>query len=470
VFAFDRTASAAAKIPLPRLDGSAGPPEKLWRDYFSQHQPASSAIAELILHLQADKKYDHVIAAIEAALLTGQSQPWMYDVLALTMQLTGRPKADVERALMSRLDFAATDVPSTLFSAAYLARFGAKEQALKLYRQAADIEPTRPEGYVLGLRLARDLKDYAAVQWTATGILQAAWNKDYEHLHREAEDAALDAERALRAAGKGSQADSLRDAMARARIRDLFVHLQWTGDGDLDLSVEEPLGTVASCQEPQTRGGGVHRHDGYGPDPKNCYEEYVCAFGVPGVYVVRVRRIDGTIVGNRAQLTVVRNQGAQNESTQTFVLKLNGDRAAVRIPVPNGRRRELVPDRPAVNAKTGLLERLLPVLLGQSLPGRGISWRALPAAIAPGSPLPGVAVPGIAAGPAGISAVAQAAAVAGPGLAVGYQPIIEEIPQGVTMTAAAVVSNDLRYVRLAINPSFTTITDIFTFTFVGGAP
>jgi hypothetical protein len=150
------------------------------------------------------------------------------------------------------------------------------------------------------------------------------------------------------------------------------------------------------------------------------------------------------------------------------VLKLNGDRAAVRIPVPGGRRRELVPDRPPVNAKTGLLERLLPVLLGQSPPGRGISWRALPAAIAPGSPLPGVAAPGIAAGPAGISAVTQAAALAGPGLAVGYQPIIEEIPQGVTMTAAAVVSNDLRYVRLAINPSFVTITDVFTFTFVGG--
>jgi hypothetical protein len=464
------------KIPLPPLDGSAGPPEKLWRDYFSHHQPPSSAIAELILQLQADKKYDQVIAAIEAALLAGQSQPWMYDVLALTMQLAGRPKADVERALMSRLDFAATDVPSTLFSAAYLARFGAKEQALKLYRQAADLEPTRPEAYVLGLRLARELKDYAAVQWTATGILQAAWNKDYEQLHREAEDAALDAERALRAAGKGSQADALRDAMAQARVRDLFVRLQWAGDGDLDLSVEEPLGTIASCQEPQSRGGGVHRHDGYGPDPKNCYEEYVCAFGVPGVYVVRVRRIDGSIVGNRAQLTIVRNQGAKNESTQTFVLRLNGDRAAVRIPVPSGRRRELLPDRPAANARTGLLERLLPVLLGQSRPARLISWRALPAAIAPGVPVPGVAVPGIAApgvaapGVGNAASALQAAAAANPGLAVGYQPIIEEIPQGVTMTAAAVISNDLRYVRLAINPSFTTITDVFTFTFVGGAP
>ena len=47
---------ANAKIPLPPLDGSAGPPDKLWRDYFDKHQPPSSAIAELVLQLQADKE------------------------------------------------------------------------------------------------------------------------------------------------------------------------------------------------------------------------------------------------------------------------------------------------------------------------------------------------------------------------------------------------------------------------------
>ena len=145
------------------------------------------------------------------------------------MQLTGRPKADVERALMSRLDFAATDVASTLFSAAYLARFGAKEQALKLYRQASDLEPTRPESYVLGLRLARELKDYAAVQWAATGVLQSVWSKDYEQLHREAEDAALDAERALptgrqgiagrRAPGRDGAGPDSRSLRASAVVR-----------------------------------------------------------------------------------------------------------------------------------------------------------------------------------------------------------------------------------------------------------
>jgi len=415
-------------------------------------------VAELVLQLNSEKRYDHVIAVIEAALLSGQSQPWMYDVLALTMELAGRPKADVERALLSRLDFTATDVVSTLLSAAYLTRFGAKSQALKLYRQAADLEPTRPEAYVLGLRLAREMKDYAAVQWAAIGILQAAWMKDYERLHREADDAALEAERALRAAGKSAQADALRDALAQAHIHDLFVRLQWAGDGDLDLSVEEPPGTIASCQEPQSRGGGIHRHDGYGPDPKNCYEEYVCTFGYQGVYVIRVRRVDGSIVGKRAQLTVVRNQGAKNESTQTFVIKLDQDRAALRISVPDGRRRQLAPEQRATNGKTSLLERLLPFV------GRQPAVRQIPVVA-----LPGVAAPGggAIAGGANVPFATGGAAVGGAGIGgVGFNPIIDIIPEGTSMNVAGVVSSDLRYVRLALNPSFTTITDVFTFTFV----
>jgi general secretion pathway protein D len=50
--------------------------------------------------------------------------------------------------------------------------------------------------------------------------------------------------------------------------------------------------------------------------------------------------------------------------------------------------------------------------------------------------------------------------------AVGFTPNITEINEGVTMTVAAVVSADRRFVRLSVFPIFRTITDIFTFTFV----
>jgi hypothetical protein len=429
---------------------------------------------------------------LEGALLNGQVEPWMYDVLALAMQLAGRPKSDVERALLSRIDFSATDLPSTLFSAAYLSRFGAKGQALKLYRQAADIEPTRPEAYVLGLRLARELKDYEAIGWAAPGVLRTAWTKDHEELHREAEDAALDAERALKSIGKGSQSEAIRAAMAQARTRDLFVRLQWAGDGDLDLSVEEPSGSICSVIDPQSRGGGVHMHDGYGPNPNNCYEQYVCALGSPGVYVVRVRRVDGSIVGKRAQLNVVFNQGGANESSQTFVLKLDKDFAAVRIPVPNGRRRQLAPERQTTEGHTALLNKLIEFVANSPSP-QSIRWSALPSAFAPGVAIPrtrrssgvvaaggnSVGVQGGAGsqtigqfgvggvgGGGGVPFVTGGTAI-GNGLAVGLEPQITIVPEGSMMTAAAVVSADLRYVRLAVVPNFSTISEVFTFTFVG---
>lgn len=51
---------------------------------------------------------------------------------------------------------------------------------------------------------------------------------------------------------------------------------------------------------------------------------------------------------------------------------------------------------------------------------------------------------------------------------VGFQPIINVIPEGVTLTVQAVISADRRYVRLTVIPLFSSIADVFTFTFQGG--
>src|SRR5262249_60480368 len=52
---------------------------------------------------------------------------------------------------------------------------------------------------------------------------------------------------------------------------------------------------------------------------------------------------------------------------------------------------------------------------------------------------------------------------------VGFQPQITVRPEGVTMTVQAVISADRRYVRLPVVPSFTAITDVQSFSFIGGA-
>ena len=70
----------------------------------------------MVYKLHRAKKYEHVIAAIEAALVSGQSQPWMYEVLALSMEVAGRSKEDVERVVLSGVDFAGADFQSMMFS------------------------------------------------------------------------------------------------------------------------------------------------------------------------------------------------------------------------------------------------------------------------------------------------------------------------------------------------------------------
>jgi Flp pilus assembly secretin CpaC len=51
---------------------------------------------------------------------------------------------------------------------------------------------------------------------------------------------------------------------------------------------------------------------------------------------------------------------------------------------------------------------------------------------------------------------------------VGFTPQITVLQEGVSLTVTAVISADRRFVRLTVVPSFTNITDVFTFSFVSG--
>jgi len=407
-------------------------------DYFSKRRPDPRVTSRIIRELHKAKKHKHVIAAIQAALASGQGQPWMYDVLVGSMRIVGRPQAEINRVLASRIDLSGADVNSMLYTAAYFVRMDGHALALRLYRQASRIDPTRSEPYVLGLKLARQKKDYDAVQWAATGILVTAWTANHRELHRQAENAAADAYQELMKAGRKKEANALKAAMAEARKRDLVLKLEWSGPGDLDLLVEEPPGTVCSAAQPQTINGGVLVHDGYGPKQKNCYEEYVCAMGRPGKYRVRVRHVYGNIVGKRATLTVTRHLGTAEESVKKFSVPLGQTDRIVRLSLPDGRRtaKAIVPDRKHRLSASPRVPRLRRVFTM---------------------------------GPASRNAARRFAnsrqRLAG-GRRVGFQPVITTLSEGVSMSAMAVVSGDRRYVRISTVPAFTAITDVFTFSFL----
>jgi hypothetical protein len=426
--------------PVKWPDWETAAPEDIWPQFFQEQRPAPARVQVQIFRMHAAEKHEHVIAAIESALINGQSQPWMYEVLALSMELAGRPREQVERVVLSLNDFGGADYASMMFSAAYLIRFDRREAALKLYRQASKLAPERPEPYLLGLKHARHVRDAEAVSWAACGILSYAWTSDYATLHREAENAALEAEQWQRKGGDAPSADAIKTAIAEAQRRDVTIRLDWSGKGDLDLIVEEPAGTVCSFEDRETSGGGVLTHDGYGPTPENCYEEYICAFGRPGNYRVRVKHAWGTIVGNRARLTIVRDAGGTAPQTETRTVALDGGEAVIEVAISSGRRSE---ERTVstLDVPSKFDERAIPRRndrIGDRREQRAASDEFNESRL-------------------------RIARRAG---AVGFQPIIAVIPEGAQNTATAVVSADRRYVRLSMSPLFSNITDVIPFSFI----
>ena len=422
-----------------------GAPNEIWPRYFAEYKPDPQSVQTLAMRLHSAEQHEHVISAIQSALINGQSQPWMYEVLALSMEIVGRPKEEVERVVSSMTDFGAVDYGNMMYTAAYLARFDRRAASLRLYRQASRLAPERPETYILGLRHARYLRSADDVQWAACGILNFAWTRDYAELHREAENAALEAEQLLRRNDDNDLADALRLSVQEAQQRDLIVRLTWSGGGDLDLIVEEPVGTVCSFENRDSPGGGVLVHDGYGPEQDNCYEEYICAHGARGDYRLRVRHAWGRIVGGRATLTVVQHAGSAEESRESHTIVLDGADAVIPVTLDQGRRTGLKPVA-TFHLRARMDDQRI-ASQGQRLNGDDHRLRQAAAAEFEESRNRRVVRAG----------------------AIGYQPVVTIIPDGVQYSALPVISADRRYVRISSFPAFTELIDVATFSFISGA-
>ena len=59
----------------------AADPKREWRKYFRENKPLPEQVSRLVIRLHDAKREVDVIAAIEAAILNGQAQTWMYEVL-----------------------------------------------------------------------------------------------------------------------------------------------------------------------------------------------------------------------------------------------------------------------------------------------------------------------------------------------------------------------------------------------------
>jgi tetratricopeptide (TPR) repeat protein len=424
-------------------------PDEFWNGYFSSRQADQAAVRETVRQLMGRRQIDQVIALIHAALRHGQPQAWMYESLGIAMELGGRSEREIERAVMSAADFS-TSADELMYIAQYLSRLGLDRRAMLLYQQVAKIEPLRSEAYALGLRAAEQAEDLAGIQWATVGILSQAWPTELAEIELTASRVARATLERLASEGRNAERDGYLEDLQQAVVRDCVVQVSWTGHADIDVAVEEPAGTVCSVSEPRTTAGGVRLGDAYSPGSNASQassEVYVCPKGFAGKYRVRINRVWGDVAAGKVTVDVythLRSGQLQHERQQ---IELNDDEAMVVFDLDRGRRTEPL----AAAQLAGAVKRQ-----------EAISRAVLAQQISSGSD-PRV-IPGGSA-----SDFARRAALLGGGGAVGFQPIIQVLPEGTMMSVFGVVSADRRYVRVAVSPIFSTIGDVTTFTFAGQA-
>jgi hypothetical protein len=242
-------------------------------------------------------------------------------------------------------------------------------------------------------------------------------------------------------------------AVMGRRQRDLVIKLAWQGEADLDLQVEEPNGSVCSVLNRQTVGGGTAIGDSVG---NMTSETYVAAQGFSGEYRVRVERVWGRPLGDKAQLRIVRHQGTPEESEQLLTVSVKSNLTQpVTVKLAGGRRTELAyvpppsalepPDAKAPEGESPgqVLNKLRaaadPEVTGTEAGGlRGSTYAPNARALArPSGPMP----------------------KASPGDRTVYETRVSPFFTNTSdLTAQAVISADRRYVRLSLNLNFVGIT------------
>ncbi len=421
----------------------------------------TAVVAETAKELMNQRKFNEVAALIRAALRNGYAQPWMYKALSLALQASDQPQEEVERALMSAADFAhsTTDLMNL---AVYMGRIGLDARALQLLRQASALELYRPEPYMHGLQIAQRLNATDGIRWACLGVLSQAWPNDKKEIVESARFAADALLEKLRNQGQSSQADEFRKQLDDAQVRDCFVKVSWTGDADIDLTVQEPTGAVCTFSNPRTSGGGVMQGDTYtkvkapGSDGSSDYSQsYALPQGFNGQYKVLVRRLWGQVATGKVTVDVFTHFGTTNEVHVRKQIPVSERDALVNFDLNGGRRTEpLEQAQLAVAAENQ--EAISRAVLSQQM-----------SEIDNGSSLTDDSGNNAANPDGGAAVNPRNFAFLRPG-AVGYQPVIVTLPQSSSLFATAVVSADRRYVRISPVPFFSQIGQVQTFNFATG--
>jgi hypothetical protein len=357
-------------IPIPLGPSSARPshttPWEFWSNYYKpnpdpkkDHDESSANLRETVALLNWNKKFADAQAAL-VAYLTYRSkgaEPWMYEALALAIKENRGKEQDVRTALNYAADLAErSHNPNLLVSVAdQLYLNGDFDRIGALLDEAAEKVPHRAEPLIMAINLAQRTNDPKRMAAAVDRLLALGWPGGDEHIRREARLQVERLAKTLREEGRAAEADALLAMLPEAEARDLFVRLTWTGDADLDLVVDEPLGATAQYRTPRTVFGGSIIKNGYGKHPE---EVYVCPRAFDGDYTIRIDIIyndskirdtkdteqDPERPATRASLEIITHEGTSDEHKEMRTIPM-GDKppAPVVVHLQGGRRKSVLP-------------------------------------------------------------------------------------------------------------------------------
>ena len=144
----------------------------------------------------------------------------------------------------------------------------------------------------------------------------------------------------LDAANRKAEAAKVRSMVAEDKNRDLVIELSWAGPAGLDLRVKEPIGTVCSCANRVTTGGGALREAVYDPKEESRSAVYTASKAFDGTYSITADLIWGRPQGEKAQMKVIRHQGMANERVEYYTIDLAHE-PHVKLTFDGGRRKDL---------------------------------------------------------------------------------------------------------------------------------
>ena len=320
----------------PKLAESLDP-KVIWQDALARGVDDPGLIIACADFLAQSGNWDHAAEFLKADLRQGiVVRPWVYKALAVALRQSGGAASEIERAETSSAELEPLDAQGYLDASRAMAADKHWQRALAFCKEAAALEPSSPYAYNEALLYADLAKDDGAMEWAAGHLLRQDWATNNKELHAKAMQKVESLSHALEQDNHKDEAQHLLEAVQGQQQRDLVIKLNWQGEADLDLKVQEPTGSTCWVLNKQTVGGGTMAGDAQS-DANS--ETYQAAQGFSGDYRVTVRRVWGRPLSDQAQLTIIRYQGTKNERQELLTLDL-GKNPTVRVNLGDGRRTE----------------------------------------------------------------------------------------------------------------------------------